>query len=101
MDPIDIKALVFGAELGASVPQMDLHAYRDDFAAIRDLELFVFQQWSAHTPIVRIIHGRGNGLLRERVHTLLSTLPCIELFEDSHQPNEIGGVTYAVLKQEG
>jgi dsDNA-specific endonuclease/ATPase MutS2 len=50
---------------------------------------------------IRIIHGKGKGVQRKIVHTLLKKSPLVESFRDA--PLEAGswGATIAALKQGG
>ncbi|MEW6379135.1 MAG: Smr/MutS family protein [bacterium] len=52
-----------------------------------------------HIYQVRIIHGKGTGMLRERVHSILRTSPLVQSF--SLAPPQAGswGATIVVLKR--
>jgi len=52
-----------------------------------------------HIYQVRIIHGKGTGVLRERVHSILKASPLVQSF--SLAPPEAGfwGATIVVLKR--
>jgi dsDNA-specific endonuclease/ATPase MutS2 len=48
---------------------------------------------------VRLIHGRGIGVQRERVRSLLSKHPLVESYSDAPPDGGGWGATLAVLKQ--
>jgi hypothetical protein len=49
---------------------------------------------------VRLIHGRGIGVQRERVRSLLSDHPLVEAFHDAPPPRGGWGATVALLRDE-
>jgi len=72
----------------ASSDVLDLHGFApaDIPAIVRDyLDLAVARGYSA----VRLIHGRGIGVQRERVRSLLAADPRVAAFGDA--PGEAGG----------
>lgn len=48
---------------------------------------------------VRIVHGRGRGVQRSRVHRLLARSPCVERFEEAPGDRGGWGATLAWLKR--
>ena len=48
-------------------------------------------------PSVRIIHGKGTGVLREEIQKLLKTMPGIEKVADEHIQYGGTGVTVVTL----
>ena len=52
--------------------------YGDD--AIREVDRFLSQAWSSGLKRVDIIHGKGTGALRKRVHSYLKDLRFVERF---------------------
>ena len=67
---------------------LDLHTFKpleipdllvDYFAACVEADIYS----------VRIIHGKGRGMLKKRVHGLLKKNPMVESFKDA--PQEAGG----------
>ncbi|MGB0334493.1 MAG: Smr/MutS family protein [Opitutales bacterium] len=48
---------------------------------------------------VRIIHGKGIGTLRDRVHAILRKNPCVEHFELAGQGEGAWGATIAWLRR--
>ncbi len=90
------EALFFSAELGGAI-ELDLHGMRIE-NAIRELEHFLHAQWYHKEPIVRVIHGRGSGQLRQAIHTWLKLhKKIVATFRDSTNSHEAGAVTYVVL----
>jgi DNA mismatch repair protein MutS2 len=45
---------------------------------------------------VRILHGKGNGILRQLIRQYLATVPGIKSFADEHV--EFGGAGITVVK---
>ncbi len=90
------ETAVFAAELGET-PTVDLHEALDTHDGVQELETFLDRQFVAGTPVVRIIHGRGTGAMRQAVHDALSTSPYIVFFKDATGGHSAGGVTFAVL----
>ena len=62
------------------------------------LERYLDEAYRAGLPMVRIIHGKGTGALREVVRNLLRTSPVVER-QESARANEGGeGATLAYLR---
>jgi len=47
---------------------------------------------------VRIIHGKGTGVLRERVHAVLRRHPLVASFHQADEPRGGWGATIAVMR---
>jgi dsDNA-specific endonuclease/ATPase MutS2 len=76
---------------------LDLHSFppREIGDLVRDyLDVAVERGW----PQVRIVHGKGAGVQRERVRSLLAADPRVDSFGDA--PGEAGGwgATWARLR---
>lgn len=92
----DLNALFFSAELGGA-PELDLHGMSSD-AALKELDYFLNRQWHHKEPILKIIHGRGTGVLRKAIHSWLKRhKPLVLAFRDSTRLDEVGAVTYIVV----
>jgi dsDNA-specific endonuclease/ATPase MutS2 len=67
---------------------LDLHAFspRDIPVAV---EAYLEEAYSRGLTAVRLIHGRGIGVQRERVRSILAGTPFVARFEDA--PPESGG----------
>ncbi|KEO74721.1 endonuclease MutS2 [Anditalea andensis] len=48
---------------------------------------------------LRIVHGKGDGILREISRNLIRTMPSVAKFEDEHADRGGSGVTLVTLKQ--
>ena len=49
-------------------------------------------------PRVRILHGKGNGILRQLIRQYLSTVPNVTTFRDEHVQFGGAGVTVVELE---
>ncbi len=92
----DLRALVFGAQMG-DAPEIDLHGASDVHEGVRTLDLFLNEQFVAGAQVVKVIHGRGTGAMREGVLRLLQDHALVEYVEEGTENAEIGGVVYVVL----
>lgn len=81
-----------GAELGADVPEIDLHGMgvREAVDATERLLQGAFMH---KERIVRIVHGRGDGTLRDVVRAHLEAHPNVRGFRTDD------GATYAELER--
>lgn len=91
----EAETLIFGAELG-DPESVDLHGM-DIFEASKAVEQFLDDAFMAGEEVVKIIHGRGSGALREAVHRILKMHPLVDYSRDAQAVHAVGGVTYAVL----
>ena len=74
---------------------LDLHPFRpDEIAAV--VESYLEAARDAGFREVRLIHGKGLGVQRARVHRVLSTSPHVERFGDA--PPERGGWGASVVR---
>lgn len=92
------ESKIFGAELSGNAPFVDLHGL-DASAGVHELDLFLHSAFMRGDDVIKIIHGRGTGKMREAVHAFLATETLVETFRDGHSPAEISGVTYVVLRK--
>ncbi|MFA5061565.1 MAG: Smr/MutS family protein [Patescibacteria group bacterium] len=65
-----IEAKSFAAELGAKMPELDLHEKMSLFNE-EDVRGFVLENYHLDKEMVRIIYGIGEGILRKKVLELL------------------------------
>jgi DNA-nicking Smr family endonuclease len=77
---------------------LDLHPFRP--AEVRDVALeYLNEARRRGFRQVRLIHGRGIGVQRERIQSLLSTLDWIEAFHDADPTGGGWGATVVLLKE--
>jgi len=60
------------------------------------LQEYLYQAHQKGFPVVRIIHGRGIGVQREIVRSLLSTTTFVQGWSDA--PPEAGGVGATIVR---
>ena len=77
--------------------RLDLHAFRPDEVSVLVAD-YIEEAARAGFRVVRIIHGKGTGALRETVRAVLSRHSLVETYGDA--PPEAGGygATLASLK---
>lgn len=97
-DPIETA--IFAAELGDDTPKIDLHELAPQLA-LDVLGNFLHREFGG-TPrreikVVKVIHGRGEGILRGKVEEYLKTLRFVEKFRTNQDPNQANGATMVVL----
>lgn len=76
---------------------LDLHPFQPK--EIRSVvEEYLTQCCEASFPVVRLIHGKGKGVQRESIRSLLARLPFVQSFHDA--PLEAGswGATIVYLR---
>lgn len=77
--------------------EIHLRAMRAEEAQ-RDLEKFLDDAVLAGLPSVRIVHGKGEGILRQLTRDYLRRHPHVARYEDADAAAGGAGVTVAVLK---
>jgi DNA mismatch repair protein MutS2 len=90
------ESLFFAAEMGADVPELDLHGLSRREAEY-DLDQFIDRQFAAGEKVLRVVHGRGTGTLRRFIHGFLSNHDQVKDYKNASQPHQIGGVTLVRL----
>ncbi len=92
------EILLFAAEIG-DVPTLDLHEMTKNLANDA-LDAFIDRAFVNGDEAVKIIHGRGAGVLRDTVHIWLKTHPIyVAAFRDASDVWQIGGVTVVALNR--
>jgi DNA-nicking Smr family endonuclease len=89
------------AEPGAvSIPitdTLDLHPFRP--GEIQDVAReYLLEAHARGFRQVRLIHGRGIGVQRERIRALLATLELVETYQDADPTGGGWGATVVLLK---
>lgn len=78
---------------------LDLHSFRP--ADVRDVALeYLTEARRRGLRQVRLIHGRGIGVQRERIQSLLRTLDWVEAFHDADHTGGGWGATIVLLRPE-
>jgi DNA mismatch repair protein MutS2 len=76
--------------------QLDLRGMRVE-EAIPMVQEFLDRAWSISYPVIRILHGKGYGVLRQQVRQYLSTLGYIRSFDDAPVDQGGSGITIVEL----
>ena len=63
------------------------------------VERFIDEGYMLGMKDLRIVHGKGDGILREITRNLLRNMPSVTKFEDEHVERGGSGVTLVTLKQ--
>ncbi len=92
--PGDLEGLLFLAESGGAVPETDLHGLRAD-QALEEAERLLHASFARGERGVRIVHGKGEGRLREALHRVLATHPLVAGFRETSG----GGATAVALNE--
>jgi DNA mismatch repair protein MutS2 len=83
-------------ELSAHIPEIDLHGFSERDALVT-LELFLHHAYTQRTPRVRVIHGKGDGILRAAVRRTLARSPLVRAIDAGPHFRGDDGVTLAEL----
>ncbi|MEO6875977.1 MAG: Smr/MutS family protein [Opitutaceae bacterium] len=77
--------------------ELDLHTFRsDDIDAL--IPAYLAECAARHLPDVRIIHGKGTGRLRLRVHNLLRQSPFVSTYRLGDERSGSWGATVVTLR---
>lgn len=72
--------------------------YGDD--AVREIDLFLYKAWQMGLSRVDIIHGKGTGALRQRVHQFLRDIPFVDHFAIGEWNEGGSGMTKVFFKND-
>lgn len=79
MDKNDLK--YFAAQLGAKIPELDLHGLYPD-QALEKLDIFLYQCVEKNADSARVIYGGGTGRLRDAVLERIKTYSIVSKCHD-------------------
>lgn len=77
-------------------PNLDIRGMRAG-EALPLVQEFLDRAWSISYPVIRILHGKGYGILRQQVRQYLSTLGYIRSFDDAPVDQGGSGITVVEL----
>ena len=87
-----------GVLYSRDIQTLDLRGQNGD-EAVMELERFIDNGVRLHLETIRIIHGKGTGVLRQRVQTCLKKHPQVKSFRLGVYGEGEDGVTIATLKK--
>ena len=77
---------------------LDLHPFRP--AEVKDVAReYLLEAHARGFRQVRLIHGRGIGVQRERIRSLLATLAFVDSYHDADPTGGGWGATVVILKE--
>jgi DNA mismatch repair protein MutS2 len=77
--------------------ELDLRGRRGD-EAIHEIEKYLDRAVMLGLSNLKIIHGKGDGILRKLIRGYLSKYPQVDRMEDEHADRGGDGITYVYLK---
>jgi DNA mismatch repair protein MutS2 len=96
----ELESAAWAAELGGA-PEIDLHGLSTDMA-LAELDDFLHREIMKGERVIKIIHGRGRGKLRDVTREWLTNQKqdgLVLYFRDANDPGQVGGTTLAVLEK--
>lgn len=78
-------------------PNLDVRGQRAD-EAIQKVQELVDEAVMLNVSEVRVLHGKGNGILRQMIREYLATLPFIKKFRDEHVEKGGTGITIVEIE---
>lgn len=75
---------------------IDLRGVRGD-EAVQRVITHIDEAIMCEAPTVRILHGKGNGILRQMIREYLATVPFVSNFKDEHLQHGGSGITVVDL----
>ncbi len=77
------KFRFLAAELGADIPELDLHGFYPD-EAVEKLEIFLYDNLIKKEKLARIIYGGGTGKLREIILSHLARHEAVDEYKEEN-----------------
>lgn len=74
-------------------PEIDVRGMRTE-AALHDIEKYLDRAIMMSFPSLKIIHGKGNGILRKMIRDYLRKYKEVDRMEDEHPDRGGDGITY-------
>ncbi len=97
--PPDEEELLFmQAELSRDTPTLDLHGQTAEQAQ-NSIDQFLYAQFIADKRTVKIVHGKGTGVLQKTTNEFLASHQLVLNWRTSSKPGEEGAVAYAILAE--
>ncbi|MCL1821279.1 MAG: Smr/MutS family protein [Prolixibacteraceae bacterium] len=78
-------------------PEIDLRGMRAD-EALPKVQALIDEAYMFEVPQLRILHGKGNGILKEMIRNYLRTESIVESFRDEHVQFGGAGITVVQLR---
>ncbi len=92
MSPVELEGVLFLAESGGGIPETDVHGLRAD-QALEDVERLLHGAFARGERAARVIHGKGEGRLRDMLHRAFATHSLVAGYRETSS----GGATVIAL----
>ena len=98
--PKEIRRSSYSSNLTEGIsqfsPELDLRGKRGE-EALYEIERYLDKALMMGLSSLKIIHGRGDGILRKLIREYLKKFPQVERMEDEHADRGGDGITYVYL----
>ncbi len=84
--------------MGLVDAEIDLHEFRPEEVRLNLLP-FLDRGYAENWRRVRIIHGRGKGIIKEKVRSILEEVDYIAVYKTAHYYEGGGGATVAEYRR--
>ena len=95
MGSVEDQGDFFAADVG-EVPELDLHG-ADAINTRHLLDLFLHEQWMRSEPALRVLHGKGSGVVRQAVREVLQGHRLVRAFQASSVFGQEDAITLVLL----
>jgi DNA mismatch repair protein MutS2 len=98
--PKEIRRSSYSSDLTEGIaqfsPELDLRGKRGD-EALYEVERYLDKALMMGLSSLKIIHGKGDGILRKMIREYLRKFPHVDRLEDEHADRGGDGITYVYL----
>ncbi|MXV50267.1 endonuclease MutS2 [Pedobacter sp. HMF7647] len=98
--PKEIRKSSYSSQISDSIaqfkPELDVRGMRGE-EALYEIEKYLDKSLMMGFPSMKVIHGKGDGILRKLIRDYLKKYPQVTRLEDEHLDRGGDGITYVYL----